>query len=158
MQQHRVPKFLKQFDILTTSAFCLALTLSPFARSNEGAAAEGHAAEAENIGIAQPQFEASKSFAPAKPKLVGPAPMATVSGQVTLKWEAVDSASDYHVQVATDPNFKWLVSEDHFVKGTEFNFAAEAGKTYWWRVAARKADNKATHSKSFFASSTFTAK
>lgn len=127
--------------------------------ANEEAAA-GHEAKAEeNIGIAQPEFDASKSFAPAKPKLAEPAAFAKVSGPVQLKWAAVDTATNYHVQVATDPNFKWILVEDHFVQPTEFTFSTgEAGKTYWWRVAAVKNNNKPTHMKSFFASSSFTVK
>jgi hypothetical protein len=61
--------------------------------------------------------------------------------------------------VATDPNFKWIVAEDHFVKTNTFEFSkAEAGQKYFWRVAAYNTDNDSMYTKSNFTSSVFIAK
>ncbi|MNL55727.1 hypothetical protein D3C87_1791590 [compost metagenome] len=103
------------------------------------------------------QPDLAKGKAPAKAKLVGPAYFSTVNGDSTqLSWEAVEGADVYHVQVATDANFKWLVAEDFTVKATNFQVSKlEAGKHYFWRVAGVKEDNASTHRKAFFATSMF---
>lgn len=77
------------------------------------------------------------------------------AGTVKLVWSEA-KATDYHVQVATDPNFKWLVVNEKFVKGNAFEFkTAEAGKKYFWRVAAVNPANDTTFTKSNFNSSAF---
>jgi hypothetical protein len=103
----------------------------------------------------QPDLALSKT--PAKAELVAPAYFSTITGDSTqLSWKAVEGADVYHVQVATDPNFKWLVTEDFNVKATTFDVTKlEAGKHYFWRVAAVKENNAATHRKAFFATSMF---
>lgn len=99
----------------------------------------------------------SKGIAPAKPELVAPAYFTVVNGsQVKLEWKAVEGADEYRLQVATDPNFKWLVTNENFLKDTSFEVTGlEAGKHYFWRVAAIKSDNASTHRVSFFAASMF---
>jgi hypothetical protein len=91
-------------------------------------------------------------------KLTAPKFLAKVSGASTkLEWSAVEGASSYHVQVATDPNFKWLVANDAFVKTNSFEATQlEAGKHYYWRVASVKSQNDSMFTKSLFVSSVFT--
>lgn len=71
-------------------------------------------------------------------ELVSPKALSKVSGgQVTLKWKTVEGADAYRVQVATDPNFKWLVKQEDFYKDTSLDLTGlEAGKHYFWRVYA----------------------
>lgn len=91
---------------------------------------------------------------------VAPAFLATVAaGSVQLSWKPTPDATSYQVQVATDPNFKWLVVNEKSVTETQFNFTkAEAGQRYFWRVAGRKADNNAGYTKANFAGSAFNVK
>ena len=97
---------------------------------------------------------------PSKVTLQEPAALAKVSGtSVTLKWDAGQGADSYHVQVATDPNFKWLVANEPFHKGTTFDVSGlEAGKQYFWRVAGMKSDNSPEYQKGPFVFSSFEAK
>jgi hypothetical protein len=94
---------------------------------------------------------------PEKTKLESPAYFAKVSAsEVTLKWSAVEGADFYHLQLATDPNFKWLVANEFAVKDTSFQAKGlEAGKHYYWRVLSVKDNNAQTHRKSAFATSMF---
>lgn len=105
------------------------------------------------------QAEPSKREVPAAPALSAPEAFAKVSGpKAALTWSEVAGATEYHVQVATDPNFKWLVSNEYHVKGTTFEANnLEAGKTYYWRVAAVNTHNWDTFRKSVFATSSFNA-
>ncbi len=81
------------------------------------------------------------------------------ASSVKLEWAPVTNASNYHVQVATDPNFKWLVANDHWVKTNSFDATQlEPGKRYYWRVAAVKSENDAMFTKSLFVSSAFNTK
>lgn len=81
------------------------------------------------------------------------------AGNIELKWKDVAGADTYHLQVATDPNFKWLLVDNHFVKGTSFNFdKAEAGHRYYWRVASFNTQMDSMYSKSLFVSSVFDVK
>lgn len=104
------------------------------------------------------QKNASLSASPAAVKLVAPQFLGKVSGtSAKLEWTDVNGASNYHVQVATDPNFKWLVANDAWVKGTSFEATQlEAGQTYYWRVAAVRSQNESMFTKSLFTSSAFT--
>ncbi len=107
-----------------------------------------------------PQKEKNSSVVgrPSIVKLTSPKFLAKVSGATTkLEWTAVEGANVYHVQVATDPNFKWLVANEHSVKGTSFEATQlEADKNYYWRVAAVKSENDSMFTKSLFVSSAFT--
>ncbi|MGZ3690197.1 MAG: fibronectin type III domain-containing protein [Pseudobdellovibrio sp.] len=105
------------------------------------------------------QKNAELGARPATTEITAPSFLATVgAGSVKLEWKAVPTATDYHVQVATDPNFKWLVANEKFVKGTSFDFKAEAGKRYFWRVASFKGDNNPSYTKSNFVGSVFNVK
>lgn len=97
---------------------------------------------------------------PASTEVVAPAFLSSVSaGTVKLEWKPATGATAYHVQVATDPNFKWLVVNEKFVNETQFNFTkAEAGQRYFWRVAGFKGDNNAGYTKANFVGSVFNVK
>ncbi len=101
--------------------------------------------------------DSGKSTPPAAVKLLEPAFQAKLGGTETaLTWEASQGATSYHVQVATDPNFKWLLSDEHFVTGTKFQAKGlEKGKTYYWRVAPWKDGNLAATNKGPFSNSIF---
>jgi hypothetical protein len=104
-----------------------------------------------------PKADASKSARPAKPELTAPAYRAQINGDsVTLKWSQVPAANAYHLQVATDPNFKWLtVNQEMMTENTFEVKGLEKGKHYFWRVAALKTDNLSTFMKGWFSLSTF---
>lgn len=80
------------------------------------------------------------------------------AGPVKLEWNEAKGATNYHLQVATDPNFKWLVVNEKFVKETNYNFSADAGKRYFWRVASYNGDNTSMFTKSNFVNSAFNTK
>lgn len=104
----------------------------------------------------QPQPNSDKATPPAVPQLSEPAFLGKVSGTVVLKWQEAPRANSYHVQVATDPNFKWLKIDKHGVTTTSLEASGlDAGRRYYWRVASWKNDNMAAENKSSFASSTF---
>lgn len=95
---------------------------------------------------------------PGAVELVEPKFLTSVAaGNVKLTW--TDSkAPEYHLQVATDPNFKWLVVNEKFVKGTSYEVKTEAGKKYFWRVAGFNSANDSYFTKSAFTSSAFSTK
>lgn len=97
------------------------------------------------------------STVPAATSLSEPAFMAKVSGsEVTLKWAAVEGVETYHVQVATDPVYKWLTVDEKLYKGTSLQLKdLQPGKHYYWRVAAFKAKNMNSFSKGEFTKSMF---
>ncbi|MES3036344.1 MAG: hypothetical protein V4736_00430 [Bdellovibrionota bacterium] len=80
------------------------------------------------------------------------------SAPVQLKWSAVEGVSNYHLQVSTDPNFKWLVVDETLLKDTQFQVkAVEAGRHYYWRVAGMKPENDAGYLKGPYVKSMFAA-
>jgi len=97
------------------------------------------------------------SAPPAATTLTAPAFMAKVSApEATLTWKEVEGVTAYHVQVATDPVFKWLKFEDKLYKGTSYQVKdLEPGKHYYWRVAAMKPENMPSYSKAEFVKSVF---
>jgi hypothetical protein len=104
-----------------------------------------------------PKADLSKSARPAKPELLEPSYRAQISADTaTLKWSSVANADGYHLQLATDPAFKWLVVNEELFKGTSYEAKGlEKGKHYFWRVAAMKTDNAPTFMKGWFSLSTF---
>ncbi len=92
-------------------------------------------------------------------ELSSPKFLSKLSGAAKLEWKAAKGANAYHVQIATDPNFKWLVKDEHFVKTTSFEFANTTANThYFWRVAAINTNNDSMFTKSIFVSSAFIVK
>lgn len=149
--------------LVSLLAFALTLVLTSPVLAEDAAQGGGHGGghggltEKMNALFPQPEKDPAKNEVPAKPELVSPAYFASVKADKTaLTWKAVAGADVYHVQVATDPNFKWLVANENAVKGTTFEATGlEAGKHYFWRVAAVKSNNWSTFRKSFFAMSMF---
>lgn len=148
--------------IISLFVFLFTLTLTNISLASEAAGekhAGGHEKKVEEMRALFPPKEADPKMSaePAKTTLETPAAYAKVTGsEVTLKWKAVETADQYHLQVATDPNFKWLVTNEFFLKDTSFKVAnLEAGKHYFWRVNAVKENNEPTHRKSGFVMSTF---
>lgn len=106
-----------------------------------------------------PVANRAKATAPDAVKLEEPKYFAEQSGAANLKWTASETATNYQLQVATDPNFKWLVVNEQNLKETSFQVSGlEAGKHYFWRVLAVNRNNDATWTKSFWAQSMFSAK
>ncbi len=94
---------------------------------------------------------------PAKAELKSPEFFSSVKvNEVVLNWSIATGADSFHLQVATDANFKWLVVNEFFVKSTSFQVKSlEAGKHYFWRVAGMKSDNDAGYVNGPFATSMF---
>jgi hypothetical protein len=106
-------------------------------------------------GVIQPKTQLEKAVLPMNVDLVSPKVLEKTPENVTLKWKA-EGADTFHVQVATDPRFKWLVIDDHYVKANSFDLKAlSKGQQYFWRIAARKPDNDAGNTKGFFKTSSF---
>lgn len=105
----------------------------------------------------QPVKDPQKVLHLGSPELQEPAFMAKVTGTTTsLKWKSVEGADYYKVQVATDANFKWLVSEELMYKGTQYEVKGlAAGKHYYWRIFAGKSTNDPGYTKSAPAKSMF---
>ena len=96
---------------------------------------------------------------PPSVELSGPKFLAKVSGEIKLEWKPTAGADSYHLQVATDPNFKWLVVQEQSLKETAYGFSkGEPGKKYYWRVAAFNSKNDSMYTKSNFSGSVFVSK
>ncbi|HRO67225.1 MAG TPA: fibronectin type III domain-containing protein [Pseudobdellovibrionaceae bacterium] len=152
---------MKKLEFLLVLFATLTLSSASFAAGGEHDAHGGEAAHRDNTALfPQPKADPSKASPPAAAQLLEPSFKAAIAGDsVTLKWAAVPSADVYHVQVATDSNFKWLKTDDHTVKGTELKVdGLEKGKLYFWRVAAWKNSNMAATNKGAFSSSSFETK
>jgi|GEM_PF-899923 len=119
-----------------------------------------HIAKEMSALFPQPQADLGQQMRPSSPELVGPTFYEEIpAGKVTLKWKASTGADAYHVQVATDANFKWLVNESFEVLGTSFEVnGLESGKNYYWRVLGAKMSNVSQFTKSEFNSSMFRVK
>ena len=137
--------------LISVMAFVLTLTLAHVTLASE------NLSEEMNKLFPKPMPAAGLAVEPEKTKLESPAYFAKVAAtEVTLKWSAVEGADFYHLQVATDPNFKWLVANEFAVKDTAFQAKGlEVGKHYYWRVLSVKDNNAQTHRKSAFATSMF---
>jgi hypothetical protein len=150
-------------SVLVILGFQFAPAAGKEANSSAGKAAEGAHGEAEahkdwNEVFKQPEKNPAKSTLPTQTQLVEPGFLAKISdAEVTLKWKAVEGDGiKYHLQVATDPNFKWLVVNQPLVSFTEYTVKElKKDQQYFWRVYTQKPDNMATYSKSAAASSAF---
>src|ERR1044072_7495949 len=113
--------------LVSVIIFATALTLGATSLANEGG-------DDMNALFPQPQPNLSLGQPPAKPELESPTYFQKVSdSKITLKWKEAADAPTYHVQVATDPNFKWLVKEEFLFKGTTLDVGGlEPGKHYFW--------------------------
>ncbi len=149
------------FSILTLFSLLITPALSFANEEGEHAAAAPAVEEKHSKTATQffPKKQADKTMAtrPEAPELLEPAFMTKVTGgSVTLKWKEVAGSTNYHFQLATDPNFKWLVKDDFLFQGTSYQATGlEAGKHYYWRVAAQKGTNDPAYTKSGFNKSMF---
>ncbi|MBX3016489.1 MAG: fibronectin type III domain-containing protein [Bdellovibrionaceae bacterium] len=122
------------------------------------AGGEEHGDGHHSVGVPQPVADLTKSTLPGRVSLTEPKALAKVDATVTLKWTAATGADVYHVQVAKDPRFKWLVVDNANVTGESFQTPALEAGPYFWRVAGRKPANDATYTKGYFTNSSFEVK
>lgn len=96
---------------------------------------------------------------PMVPKLSEPAPLEVLNTQeVTLRWNPVDSANYYALQVSADPIFYNLLVNEPLLNQVQYSLKdikLESGKTYYWRVASYKDSNLPGFAKSLFNRSSF---
>lgn len=106
------------------------------------------------------QADKSMVAVPARTELLEPKAFSTQTGdKALLKWAQVGGADFYHVQVATDANFKWLVAEEFNNTTTSFEVSKlEKAKHYFWRVAARRSTNDPSYTKGAWSNSMFDTK
>lgn len=148
------------------SLLAFAMTLTSAAPSLAAGGGDDHGGghhaleERMNALFPQPQPQFERRDVPVGPVLTAPAFYASVAGdKALLQWKPVEGADTYHVQVATDAEFKWLVFNNANLKETSFEVTGlEAGKNYFWRVAAVRNNNWSTFRKSAFARSMFTTR
>ncbi len=127
---------------------------------SEHSAGHSELSDRMNSLFPEKQKDPTMSNRPVQTKLEEPKFLSKVSaGTVKLQWTETAGATNYHLQIATDPNFKWLLINDHWVKDTSYDFTSvEPGKRYFWRVASVKNDNISMYTKSLFVSSVFDSK
>ena len=80
------------------------------------------------------------------------------TGQAELKWKSAVDAESYHLQIATDPAFKWLKVNEHGFKGTTYTLNLEPNTHYFWRVAGTNFKKWDGSTKGVFANSMFETK
>jgi hypothetical protein len=142
------------------AAFAFVITLG-LAVQTLAAGGGGHGGLSEKMNSLFPMKkpDQSKVDRPSVVEIRSPAFLKTVqAGIVSLEWNPSQGATNYHLQIATDPNFKWLLINENFLKVTNYDFPAKARNQYFWRVASIKADNDSSFTKSNFVSSVFTVK
>ncbi|MEZ0391966.1 MAG: fibronectin type III domain-containing protein [Pseudobdellovibrionaceae bacterium] len=132
------------------------VSLSAFASGGE----EQHEGTRKNDFYPNKPADKSLATRPAKATLLEPKAFSNVApGTVTLKWQEAAGADSYRVQVATDPNFKWLVTQQDFVKATSLDVSnLEAGQQYFWRVYSMNPKNESGFTSSFASVSSFEVK
>lgn len=145
---------MKHFSLLLISM--LFLSLNAFGAGG-GDQQKGHR---KNDFFPKKPADKALSARPASAELLEPKAFSVVTGnQVTLKWQAAQGADSYRVQVATDPNFKWLVAAQDFVKETSFQVTGlQPGQQYFWRIYGMKPENETGFSSSFPSVSSFETK
>ncbi len=145
---------------ITFVAFFLVIS-NAFAEEHGGEHTAGSAPEPKILELEihpEPKKELVTRAEP--PSLQAPQFFTEISGKaVTLSWVAVEGADFYHVQLATDPNFKWLVLNEPMFNKTEIIFNdLEPAKHYYWRVASLKSQNDPGYVKGNFHASMFRTK
>jgi hypothetical protein len=74
------------------------------------------------------------------PRLLSPEDRARFThNQIKLVWNPVKGAAFYKLEVASDHEFKYLVTSENDLKQTEFSIFLEEGK-YYWRVKCIDSD------------------
>lgn len=131
-------------------------------KNHHQAGANHHGGKSEKMNsLFSPKVkDSTKSETPSLTTLKSPKFLESVEApKVKLSWTEAKNALAYHVQLATDPNFKWLVMEEKAVQSTTIEFdKLEKGQKYYWRVFARKPDNEPSYTKSSPAQSAFITK
>lgn len=127
-----------------------------FAADHESGHKEEKSHKDWNEVFKQPVGNEALAQAPEKTQIIEPTFLAPITGsEVTLKWTPVVGVK-YHLQVATDPNFKWLVMDEALVTYTEYNLKnITAGQQYFWRVYTQKPENNNSYTKGPAVSSSF---
>lgn len=123
------------------------------------AAEEGHGGEKPKFIIFEKEaVNPANAAIPGRPKILSPEPLKVVTEtDIVLKWNPVQDADAYSIQVSDDPNFFKLLVNEGLYSQTEYSFkGAEKGKNYYWRVAALKTTNKNGSMKSLYNRSSFT--
>ena len=142
-----------------SDALCSTTEKCPPAEAHPSTSAHGDLNKEMNSLFPEKPKNSKVSARPPSVELTGPKFLAKVSGEVKLEWKPTAGADSYHIQVATDPNFKWLVVQDQAVKDTAYGFSkGEPGKKYYWRVAAFNSKNDSMYTKSNFSGSVFITK
>ncbi|MCX7674940.1 MAG: fibronectin type III domain-containing protein [Bdellovibrionaceae bacterium] len=103
-----------------------------------------HSAASHGPGVPQPKPILHLGQPPKPPTLVSPTALSVVSGKnVELQWTPEPEAFTYHVQVAKDPMFKWIIHENHDVKENRYTLSNLPNGTIFWRVFSQKPQNQA---------------
>lgn len=123
----------------------------------QGSAHGNALSEHMNSLFPEKQQNVNFSTVPTAVKLTSPKFLATVSTpSVQFQWTAAEGATSYQIQVATDPNFKWLVTNENFVETNSYMISdLQPGQKYYWRIASLKGENDSMFTKSLFVSSVF---
>ena len=76
------------------------------------------------------------------PVIVAPAERAQLRGadHVTFRWDGVKGAAGYHLVLASDRQFKNIVSGDHHVTGTFYTVPGLNYGTYFLKISSVSAD------------------
>jgi hypothetical protein len=126
--------------------------------SNLGLASEKAGDHKPKFIIYEPEAAVNaNATAPDRPKILSPEPLKVLSeSDITLRWNAIQDADAYSVQVSDDANFFKILTNESLYPQTEYTFrGAEKGKIYYWRVAALRTGNKPGTQKSLYNRSSF---
>jgi hypothetical protein len=145
--------------MISRTVTTLALSLTLLAAGSALANADVEGGRDMNALFPQPKPNTTLSQRPDKPELEAPGYYEKINdAKVVLKWKESAGATVYHVQVATDPNFKWLVKEESLLKATSLEVTGlQGGKSYFWRVAGINPENKNGHIQGVYNASMFEA-
>lgn len=144
--------------ICSICIFVFTLTVSIQSLAEGTHAAPEKQAHRDNGALFPPKkMDKSLTTVPEKAQLLEPAAMSTVPGDsITLKWKEGIGATGFHLQVATDPQFKWLKVDENLYKQTSYELKGlEPNHHYYWRVASQRPANNAGYSTSDFSQSMF---
>jgi hypothetical protein len=75
---------------------------------------------------------------PAPEQLYPPNDTAHINTDITFKWENVDDAESYMIQISTDSTFSSIIYENNNILRDSINInILEYSQTYYWRIRAR---------------------
>ncbi len=79
------------------------------------------------------------------------------SSSVVLKWAPQDQTQNYHLQIAKDPQFKWLIVEKNPITAHQFelDLTPDSPEQIFWRVAPLSPSNDNGYTKGPFSASSF---